>query len=104
MSRLYYAVFHVASAALLVVGVEATSHRAAQSLVGLHLAKPGRVPSTTTRSIAELFALRNQADYNRLFDVSPELAQFHRQQAGEVVAVLNLVVVDAGHAGIQVRR
>lgn len=96
VSRLYYAVFHMASAALLAIGVEATSHRAVQSLVSLHLVKTGRVSVDTVRGIAELFALRNQADYNRLFAVDRPLAEFHRAQATGTLAALAAVIETQG--------
>lgn len=66
-SRLYYAVFHLASAALLSLGIEATSHRSLLSLFAQHLVRPGRVSTASSRLLSNLFGLRNQSDYNRHF-------------------------------------
>lgn len=66
-SRLYYASFHLISAALLCVGVQAESHRGVASLLGQHLVKPGLVPTKVSRDFAALLGLRAQADYNRHF-------------------------------------
>jgi uncharacterized protein (UPF0332 family) len=72
MSRLYYAAFHLASAALLVQGIEATSHRGLLSLVSQHLVKPALVPPQLARELTELFGLRNQADYDS--DIEQQLS------------------------------
>lgn len=67
MARLYYSMFHLVSAALLTVGVEATSHRSLHSLLSLHLVRPGHISLGSARILGELFTLRNQADYDRHF-------------------------------------
>ncbi len=67
ISSMYYAIYHQACAALLLQGVEAESHRGLQSLVALHLVKSGLVEPACSRLLAEMYSLRNQADYNRHF-------------------------------------
>ena len=79
-SRLYYAAFHLISAALLCLGVQAQTHRGVASLLGQHLIKPGLVPISVGRDFATLLGLRSQADYNRHFlldgpSVADELAR-----------------------------
>jgi uncharacterized protein (UPF0332 family) len=79
-SRLYYAAFHLISAALLCLGIQAQTHRGVASLLGQHLVKPGLVPSSVARDFATLLGLRSQADYNRHFEldaasVAEELAR-----------------------------
>jgi uncharacterized protein (UPF0332 family) len=66
-SRLYYAAFHLISAALLCIGVQAQTHRGVAELLGQHLVKPGLVPASVARDFAALLGLRSQADYNRHF-------------------------------------
>lgn len=66
-SRLYYAAFHLISAALLCLGVQAQTHRGVASLLGQHLVKPGLLPAHVGRDFATLLGLRSQADYNRHF-------------------------------------
>lgn len=66
-SRLYYAAFHLISAALLSLGVQAQTHRGTAALLGQHLVKPGLVPTSVNRDFATLLGLRAQADYNRHF-------------------------------------
>ncbi|MBM4344315.1 MAG: HEPN domain-containing protein [Deltaproteobacteria bacterium] len=100
MSRLYYAAFHLASAALLAVDVEATTHRGLLSLVSLHLVKPARVPPDTARGLTELFSLRNQADYDRHFVMDADGAADYRRRAANVLAALDGVVTACGHEGL----
>lgn len=66
-SRLYYAAFHVASAALLTHGVQAESHGGLAGLLGQHLVRPGLVPTHVGKELGILMGLRGQADYNRHF-------------------------------------
>jgi|SRR5664280_2095122 len=66
-SRLYYAAFHLISAALLVLGIQTQTHAGVTSLLGQHLVKPGLLPARISRDLASLLGLRGQADYNRHF-------------------------------------
>lgn len=79
-SRLYYAAFHLISAALLALGVQAHTHRGVASLMGQYLVMPGLVPTSVGRDFATLLGLRSQADYNRHFaldaaSIAEELAR-----------------------------
>jgi uncharacterized protein (UPF0332 family) len=75
-SRLYYAAFHLISAALLCLGVQAQNHRGVASLLGQHLVNPGLVPTSVARDFATLLGLRSQADYNRHFLLdAPSIAE-----------------------------
>ncbi len=99
MSRLYYAAFHAASAALLVLGVEATTHRGLMGLFSMHLVKPGLVSPDAGRSLAILEGLRNQADYNRHFSTDEKGAREERDRAHALLAELEAFVRARG-AGI----
>jgi uncharacterized protein (UPF0332 family) len=66
-SRVYYAAFHLVSAALLVLGIQAQTHAGIAMLLGQHLVKPGLLPASVGYDLASLFGLRSQADYNRHF-------------------------------------
>jgi uncharacterized protein (UPF0332 family) len=71
-SRLYYAAFHLVSAALLTLGVQAQTHGGVANLLGQHLVQPGLVPPAVARHFASLMALRGQSDYNRHFLLDAE--------------------------------
>jgi uncharacterized protein (UPF0332 family) len=68
-NRLYYAVFHLVSAALVLVGVQAHSQSGVASLLGQHLIRPGLLPASVNYGFALLLGLRGQADYNRHFQL-----------------------------------
>ncbi len=68
-SRLYYAAFHMVSAALVLVGVQAHTHGGVASLVGQHLIRTGLFPASVNHTFAVLLGLRGQADYNRHFQL-----------------------------------
>lgn len=75
-SRLYYAAFHLISACLLCLGVQAHTHGGLASLLGQHLVRPGLVPNSVGRDFAVLLGLRGQVDYNRHFLLdAPSLAE-----------------------------
>jgi len=85
-SRLYYAAFHLVSAALLVLGVQAQTRAGLASLLGQHLVRPGLLPASVAHDLAALLGLRGQADYNRHFlldksGVDDELARVARMFA-----------------------
>ena len=96
VSRLYYAVFHMTSATLLSVGVEVKTHSALQSLFAQHIVRPGLVAPECSRRLAALFGLRQQADYNRHFEMDEEGARAERAQAAELVAELESVLRSHG--------
>lgn len=68
-SRLYYAAFHMASAALLALGVEVTSHRGLTNQFALHLVRTGHFDPEHSRRLATIQGLRHHADYDRHFQV-----------------------------------
>ncbi len=86
VSRLYYAAFHLVSAALLVLGVQAQTRAGVATLLGQHLVKPGLLPPSIGRDFAALLGVRGQADYNRHFlmdtaGTAEELARVERMFA-----------------------
>jgi uncharacterized protein (UPF0332 family) len=68
LSRLYYAVFHYATALLLTEGVEPTSHKALPGLLGLHFAKRGLLSPGEVAVVGHAWSWRSLADYERHWD------------------------------------
>ena len=95
-SRLYYAVFHLVSAALVVLGVQAQSHGGVASLLGQHLVKPGLVPTHVGHHFAALMGLRSQADYNRHFVMDAESLAEELQRADALFNVLGEFLAQRG--------
>lgn len=96
VSRLYYAVFHMASAVLLSVNVEVKTHAALQSLFAQHVVRAGLVAPDCSRRLAALFGVRQQVDYNRHFTIDAAGARDERARAADLMAELEAVLRSRG--------
>jgi uncharacterized protein (UPF0332 family) len=74
-SRAYYAAFYAASALLLCSGKAFSKHSAVIAHVQKDYVKTGRLPGHVGKIIAELFQLRDIADYGGAAHVQPSQAQ-----------------------------
>lgn len=72
LSRLYYAVFHHATALLLTEGVEPRRHRSLPGLLLTHLSAAG-FDASDAAGLARLATYRDMADYERAFDATTEI-------------------------------
>lgn len=72
LGRVYYAVFHLATALLLTEGVEPRRHRALPGLLVSHLAGAG-FDATDAARLGRLATYRDMADYERAFDATEDL-------------------------------
>lgn len=71
-NRLYYAVFHAASALLISKGIVAGTHRGFLSQVSLHLVRTGIITKEQGKLIRHLFDLRHEGDYEDFVEVDEE--------------------------------
>jgi uncharacterized protein (UPF0332 family) len=83
VNRLYYACFYAASALLLQHSMSSAKHSGIRGLFNRHYAKTGAVPRDLAALYSQLFANRQQADYQDLAsfaesDVTPWLAGARR--------------------------
>lgn len=99
-SRLYYAVFHLVSAALVILGVQAQSHGGVASLLGQHLIKPGLAPAHVGHHFAALMGLKSQADYNRHFVMDEVGFAEEMQRAEALFKLLGEFLAERGVVGI----
>ncbi|MBN1608680.1 MAG: HEPN domain-containing protein [Polyangiaceae bacterium] len=95
-SRLYYAAFHLISAALLTLGVQAQTHGGLATLLGQHLVRPGLVPAQVGRGFAALMGLRGQADHNRHFVIDREGFAAVTTSADAVFSALDAFLSERG--------
>ena len=77
-NRLYYALFHAASALFINDGLEVRSHRGIKAKLGQHYILTGKLSSDYSCFLAKMETLRDRADYNVQFvaadkDVVPNL-------------------------------
>lgn len=71
-NRLYYAVFHAVSALLIHDGYQVSTHQGSHALFGLHYIKSNRMPAEFGRLYSQLQTMREESDYNCIYDVTPE--------------------------------
>ena len=103
LSRLYYAVFHHATALLLTEGVEPRRHRAMPGLLLTHLGGAG-FDATDAARVGRLATYRDMADYERAFDATSDILDEAFRDAELVIekAIACLVarsMLDASSAG-----
>ena len=97
LNRLYYSVYHLCQAALLVEGVEPRTHRGLLSLLGAELVRPGRLPAEVQHEVARLETYRTYADYDRDFVATAELVETERAAAQRVREAVLRFLADAGY-------
>jgi len=77
VNRAYYAVFHAASALLILDGKRFKKHSAVKSCFGKDYVKTGIVPHEYHELFESLFEIRNRVDYDYDAIVSREEAQWY---------------------------
>jgi len=86
VSRAYYAMFHAATAVLLELGIERSSHHAVWAAFGQFVTAPGLMDRRYHRLGLDLLEARNESDYWPAVDVPPEAAAEAFDSARDFVA------------------
>lgn len=71
-NRLYYAVFHAVNALLIHDGLYVNTHHGSHALFHLHYIKTGKMPIEYARLYSQLQTMREESDYNCVYEVEPE--------------------------------
>ena len=71
-NRLYYAVFHAVSALLINDGLQVNSHKGSHATFSLNYIKTGVLPKEYGRLYSQLQTMREESDYNCVYDVEPD--------------------------------
>lgn len=71
-NRLYYAVFHAVNALLIHDGYAVSTHHGTHALLNLHYVKTGKLPVEYGRLYSQLQTMREESDYNCVYEVDPE--------------------------------
>lgn len=71
-NRLYYAVFHAVNALLIHDGLYVNTHHGSHALFHLHYIKTGKMPIDYGRLYSQLQTMREESDYNCVYEVEPE--------------------------------
>jgi uncharacterized protein (UPF0332 family) len=85
VARVYYAMFHAATAVLEVKGIKRSSHRGILSAFGQYLVKPGLIEQKFHLYLREAFELRQQIDYDPIVDINLQQAKEALEQAIDFV-------------------
>ena len=71
-NRLYYSVFHAITALLIHDGHTVNTHNGSHAIFHLHYIKTGVFPIEFGRLYNQLQTMREESDYNCVFDVDPD--------------------------------
>ena len=71
-NRLYYAVFHAVSALLINDGLQVNTHKGSHATFSQHYIKNGVLPIEYGRLYNQLQTMREESDYNCVYDIEPE--------------------------------
>jgi uncharacterized protein (UPF0332 family) len=86
VSRAYYAAFHHVTAMLLSAGFQARTHEGTHDLFYLHFVRPAALPPYLGKWLSALQRFRQEADYSRSFQFTPEGAREELDHARELCA------------------
>jgi hypothetical protein len=93
-NRLYYSVYHAVCALLVKDGHKATSHQGNHIVFGAYYVKTGIFPPEYGRFYNQLQTLREQSDYNCVYDVTPEDLNGKIPLAKELIQRIDDIVSD----------
>ena len=96
ISRAYYAIFVVAAAALVTLGVSRSKHSAVESAFGQYLVKPGYLEPEYHAIYMKARDWREEADYSPTVTFTEQDALAILAEAEEFVARMEQYLKDAG--------
>ena len=97
VNRAYYAVFHLASAALLTVGEERSKHSGVQSAFGQFMVKPGHIEVEHYDTLKFARKLREESDYrDDLVTLTAEETAALLENARQFVSRVKRYLLDVG--------
>lgn len=89
VNRLYYACFHIASAALISIHIDDVKrHEGVRSMFSLHFIKGGRISAKWSSFYATMFSSRSNADYDNFKIYTKEQIDEMRPLVEEFVTML----------------
>lgn len=86
VGRIYYAMFHAATGALLAKGIERRSHYGLLSVFAEQFVKTKQMPRESFDHLRKAFERRQQTDYDPVVDVDPQMVQESLDHATDFVA------------------
>lgn len=91
-NRLYYAVFHAVSALLVHDRHQVNTHQGSHALFGLHYIKTGILPDEFGHLYGQLQTMRENSDYNCIYDVKPEELQERIEPSRQMIRAIETLI------------
>ena len=91
-NRLYYAVFHAISALLIHDGHSVNTHNGSHAVFNLHYIKTGILPIEYGRLYNQLQTMREESDYNCVYEVEPEELQERIEPARQLIQAIEELI------------
>ncbi|MBO7068074.1 MAG: HEPN domain-containing protein [Bacteroidaceae bacterium] len=91
-NRLYYSVFHAINALLLHGGHSVSTHNGSHALFNLFYIKTGILPLEYGRLYNQLQTMREECDYNCVYEVEPEALQERIEPARRLIEDINKII------------
>lgn len=91
-NRLYYAVFHAINALLLHDGHSVNTHNGSHALFSLYYIKTGLLPLEYGRLYNQLQTMREESDYNCVYEVQPDELKGRIEPARRLIETISRIV------------
>ena len=91
-NRLYYAVFHAISALLIHDGHSVNTHNGSHAVFNLQYIKTGILPIEYGRLYNQLQTMREESDYNCVYEVEPEELQERIEPARQLIQAIEELI------------
>ncbi len=91
-NRLYYSIFHAVSALLIHDKHQVNTHQGSHALFGLHYIKTGKIPAEYGRLYSQLQTIRDESDYNCLYDVNPDDLKEKLEPAKQLLDIIETMI------------
>ena len=91
-NRLYYSVFHAVSALLIHDKHQVNTHQGSHALFGLNYIKSCKIPAEYGRLYSQLQTMRDESDYNCLYDVNPDELKEKLEPAKQLLNIIETMI------------
>ena len=96
-NRLYYAVYHAINALLIHDNHQVNTHNGSHAMFSLHYIKTGIFPIEYGRLYNQLQTMREESDYNCVYEVDPEELSSRIKPAQELIEAINKLINAEDH-------
>lgn len=93
-NRIYYALFHAVVALLIKNGISINGHKGAVIMFGKHFVKTGIFTPEEGSLYSRLQTIREQADYQNVYELSPEKATHYMTLAKALFEKIEDVILN----------